>query len=463
MTTYQEFLREKLDYSNSTGFDIELEQLHLALFPFQRHLTQWALKKGCAAIFADCGMGKTLMQLVWADHIVQRTNKPVLILAPLAVSTQTMHEAHKFEIDARVVTHNEDYTGIQITNYEKLHHFEARDYAGVVCDESSILKNFDGKRRRQITEFMRVIPYRLLCTATAAPNDWMELGTSSEALGYLGHVDMLTRFFTNKGSTFYRRDSLQGKQWRLKGHARTPFWQWVASWARALRRPSDFGFDDDGFILPPLKETHTVVKATRPTPGMLFDMPAANFQEEREAIRRTIEERCEEAAARVRQNGHSMVWCHLNDESALLHKLIPGSVEIKGSDSDERKEEAANWFVYGKEEKRVLISKPTIFGFGLNFQHCHHMTYFPTHSYEQYYQATRRLWRFGQEKPVTVDLIYTDSGKRIIRNLERKSKAADKMFDELVKHMNEAMHIRRDSYQTGEVEIPQWMRNSNGK
>lgn len=458
---YQDFLRAKLDYSSSTGIDVGGE-LHPALFPFQRHLTRWALGKGQAAIFADCGMGKTLMQLVWADHVVRHANRPVLILTPLAVSSQTMQEAHKFDISARVVTQGEERIGIQITNYEKLHHFDARDYAGVVCDESSILKNFDGKRRAQITEFMRLVPYRLLCTATAAPNDWVELGTSSEALGYLGHVDMLTRFFTNKGSTFYRRDSLGGKQWRLKGHAREPFWRWVASWARALRKPSDLGFDDNGFILPPLEERHTIVQASQPTPGMLFDMPAVSFQEEREAIRRTIEERCEEAASKVRQNGCSMVWCHLNDESALLHRLIPGAVEIRGSDPDEKKEEAADWFVNGDEEKRVLISKPTIFGFGLNFQHCHHMTYFPSHSYEQYYQATRRLWRFGQEKPVKVDLIYTDSGKRIMRNLARKSEAADRMFDELVRFMNDALHIQRDSYRGQEIEVPGWMR-CNGR
>jgi len=405
-------------------------------------------------------MGKTLQQLVWSDQVVRHTNKPILILTPLAVSGQTMREAHKFDIDARVVAQSEKWNGVQITNYEKLHHFDPRYYGGIVCDESSILKNFDGTRRQQITEFMRQVPYRLLCTATAAPNDWVELGTSSEALGYLGHTDMLTRFFTNKGSSFFRRDTLQGKQWRLRGHAREPFWRWVASWARALRKPSDFGFDDDGFILPELKERHTIVQAATPTPGALFDLPAVTWREEREAIRRTIEERCEKAAETVGRNGNlSMVWCHLNDESALLHQLIPGSIEIKGIDPDERKEEAADWFVNGSDEKRVLISKPTIFGFGLNFQHCNHMTYFPTHSYEQYYQATRRLWRFGQTKPVKVDLIYTDSGKRIMQNLERKSEAADQMFDELVQFMNQAMHIERDSYQRKEITVPQWIRN----
>lgn len=242
--------------------------------------------------------------------------------------------------------------------------------------------------------------------------------------------------------------------WAAKG----PFWQWVSSWARAARRPSDLGFDDDGFILPSLHETHTQVRALSPTPGRLFDLPATNFFEEREAIRRTIQERCEAAAEKVAQNGGvSMVWCNLNDEGNTLEKLIPGSVQIAGGDSDEKKEEAARWFVSGTDERRILISKPRIFGFGMNFQHCAHMTYFPTHSYEQYYQATRRLWRFGQTQPVTVHLIYTDGGKRIMNNLVRKSKAADEMFNELTTYMNQSLHITRDTYERKEIEVPQWM------
>jgi len=228
---------------------------------------------------------------------------------------------------------------------------------------------------------------------------------------------------------------------------------------RAQRSPSDLGFDDDGFILPPLKERETRVRASEPAPGMLFDIPAITFHEEREVIRRTIPERCEAAAERVRQNGGiSMVWCHLNDESDTLDKLIPNSVQVTGSDSDEKKEEAARWFARGDDEERVLISKPTIFGFGLNFQHCNHMTYYPTHSYEQYYQATRRLWRFGQDNPVLVDLIYTDGGKRMLQNLDRKAEMADKMFDDLVRFMNKELQIK-ETYHTQEIEVPQWMRD----
>ena len=453
---YQEFLDQKTDYGSEQGF----EPLWLPdfLFDFQTHLTNWAIRKGRAAIFADCGMGKTPMQLVWSENVVRKTNRPVLILTPLAVSGQTLEEAEKFGIEAYRANPKEKPCAVQVTNYEQLHKYDAANYAGVVCDESSILKNFAGKRKDEITEFMRQVPYRLLCTATAAPNDWVELGTSSEALGYLGHMDMLTQFFTNKQSSFFARENVSRDKWRLKMHAVDAFWRWVASWARAARRPSDLGFDDNGFILPPLKETRTQIQAIKPTEGMLFDMPAVSFHEEREAVRRTIPERCEAAAEKVAANGNiSMVWCHLNDEGDLLEKLIPGSVQISGSDSDERKEEAARWFVHGSDEKRVLISKPRIFGFGLNFQHCHHMTYFPTHSYEQYYQATRRLWRFGQTEPVTVHLIYTNGGKRMMQNLNAKAKQADKMFEDMVAHMGQGLHLER-TYTKRKVKVPAWMK-----
>lgn len=448
---YQEFLKGKIDYGIKHGF----EPLFMPdfLFDFQQALVDWAVKLGRAGIFADCGMGKTPMQLVWAENIIRKTNKPVLILTPLAVSSQTLDEAEKFGIEAYRADTRLNPTTIQVTNYEKLHYFKPDNYSGIVCDESSILKNFKGTRKADITEFARRIPYRLLCTATAAPNDWIELGTSSEALGYLGYMDMLTRFFTRRQTVAISR----GDEWQIKGHAEEPFWRWVASWARAARKPADLGFDNDGFTLPPLEETHTVVKASRPREGMLFDIAAVNFHEEREVTRRTIQERCESVADKVAQHDVSMVWCHLNDESRTLKQIIPNSREISGSDSDEEKEDAARWFCHSKEEKRVLISKPKIFGFGLNFQHCNHMTYFPTHSYEQYYQATRRLWRFGQTSPVTVDLVYTDGGERMMENLSRKSEAADKMFIDLVKYMNQALKVE-NVYHTKQIGVPQWMK-----
>jgi len=456
---YQEFLTHKTDYGSDTGF--EPVWMPDFLFDFQESLTTWAIRKGRAAIFADCGMGKTPMQLVWSQNIVQKTNRPVLILTPLAVSGQTLEEADKFGIDAqRAAVGQQPSPTTHVTNYEKLHHFQPTDYAGVVCDESSILKNFSGKRKAEITEFMRQVPYRLLCTATAAPNDFVELGTSSEALGYLGHMDMLSQFFTNKQqSAALMRGRFGRDKWRLRGHAETAFWRWVASWARSARKPSDLGFDDDGFLLPQLIERETMIKARKPADGMLFDVPAVTFHEERELRRRTIQERCEAVAERVLHNGAtSMVWCHLNDEGDILEKLIPEAVQVSGSDSDEKKEEAARWFVKGTDERRVLISKPTIFGFGLNFQHCRHMTYFPTHSYEQYYQASRRLWRFGQTRDVYIDIVLTDGGRRIMNNLRRKAKQADEMFDSLVQHMNHSLHIE-NVYTRKEIELPPWMSN----
>ena len=454
---YQEFLDSKTDYGIEQGF----EPLWLPefLFDFQTHLTFWAIRKGRAAIFADCGMGKTPMQLVWSENVVRKTNRPVLILTPLAVSGQTLDEAEKFGIEAyRANPKADNPTAVQVTNYEQLHKFDAANYAGVVCDESSILKNFAGQRKAQITEFMRRVPYRLLCTATAAPNDWVELGTSSEALGYLGHMDMLGRFF--KHMRGFGMNDLRKDKWVLKGYAEEAFWRWLASWARALRKPSDLGYDDDGFVLPPLIENDVLIEANKPPEGMLFDVRAVTFHESREVHRRTIRERCEAVAERVVQNGAtSMVWCNLNDEGDLLEKLIPSSVQVAGRHSDEHKEEAARWFVHGSDERRVLISEPSIFGFGLNFQHCQHTTYFPTYSYEQYYQASRRLWRFGQTGAVKIDRIFTHGGYGMLTAIDRKAEAAVKMFDELLRHMGQALQIEK-YYTKQKVEVPEWVQRN---
>ena len=451
---YSEFLKTKQQYGAKSGFDPMF--LPGFLYDFQQYLVVWAVQLGRAAIFADCGLGKTPMQLVWAQNVVQHTNKPVLVLSPLAVTGQTLDEAEKFSIPARRAKPGTNGSAIiEVTNYEKLHLFDSAQYGGVVCDESSILKNFNGAYRKAITEFMRTVLYRLLCTATAAPNDWIELGTSSEALGYLGQRDMQTRFFSRK-ATFAK--TRKGKEWTIRPWAEQgPFWQWLSSWARTARKPSDLGFDDDGFILPPMQVNHIKVDATQPTPGKLWDMEARGFHEERETINRTITERCEAAAQTVIDNGAtSMVWCNRNKEGDLLEKMIPGSVQVAGRHSDEKKEEAARWFVHGTDERRVLISKPKIFGFGLNFQHCAHMTYFPTWSYEQYYQASRRLWRFGQTDQVVIDQIYTNGGKRMLDGIEDKEQHATEMFKNLVQHMDRALHIT-ETYQTQKVEVPQWM------
>ncbi len=453
---FKAFMESKRDWGADSGF----EPLWMPdfLFDFQQFLVDWTMRKGRSGVFADCGSGKTPMQLVVAQNQVMKTNKPTLLLTPKAVSFQTLEEAEKFDIPAQRAIPGDTTPIIQVTNYEQLHYFDSSDYGAIACDESSILKNDKGIRARAVTEFARTIPYRSLWTATAAPNDWDELGASSEALGYYGHTDMLGKFFTNKQQTAtIRKFQNRRDKWRLRGWAaQGPFWQWVTSWSRSMRRPSDLGFDDDGFILPPLEENDIKVEARIPRPGMLFDIEATGFHEEREVIKRTTRERCEAAAERVSQHKVSMVWCHMNAEGKLLSELIPNSIEIRGPDPDKKREEAVKWFTRGTDEKRVLISKPRIFGFGMNFQHCNHMTYFPTHSYEQYYQAGRRLWRYGQSNTVTVDRIFTDGGARILANLDRKARNADTMFTKLVHYMNDALELE-NTYTHKKIGVPQWL------
>lgn len=461
---YTQFLDRKAQLGGCSGF--APSNVPDFLFDFQGALVDLSIRKGRAAIFADCGLGKTPMQLVWADEIVRHENKPVLILTPLAVSAQTIQEAEKFQIGARRSVDGR-YTGAQIivTNYERLHYFDPQDFVGCVCDESSILKSFDGVRRKEITEFMRRMPYRLLCTATAAPNDYIELGTSSEALGELGHMDMLNRFFKNQGNTsdtkgrwrgFHAPREFEQKMWRFKGHAEIPFWQWVCSWSRAIRRPSDLGFDDREFVLPPLTETQHEVTARSKAPGYLFSMPAVGLQEQREERRRTIRERCEKVASLVaNHDGPSLVWCHLNDEGNLLEEIIPGAQQVSGDDSDEAKEEKFMDFANG--DVSALVTKPKIGAWGLNFQNCSHVTFFPSHSFEQYYQGVRRCWRFGQKNPVQVDIVTTEGEKTVLENLQKKAVAADRMFSNLVSEMNRAIGIRRDVNFPDPVEVPTWL------
>lgn len=456
MTAYTDFLARRAQSANGDGF--EPEQLPAHLFPFQRDLVTWALRRGRAALFADCGLGKTPMQLAWADQVHRRTGRPVLIVTPLAVSFQTEQEAAKFNIDAAVSRDGTLPSPVTITNYERLEHFAPAHFAGVVCDESSAIKAFDGQRRALVTEFLRTVPYRLLATATAAPNDYIELGTTSEALGQLGHMDMLNRFFTNKqrnGST--GRGYLgQKAEWRFKGHAEQPFWRWVASWARAMRTPSDLGYDDDGFRLPPLRHRlHIVQTQACRDENALFDIPAHGLHEQRQEARLSIPERCEQAAAALADAPSAVAWCHLNDESALLAKLIDGAVELAGSDTPEEKEAKLVGFARG--EYRVLVTKPSIGAWGLNWQHCHRMSFFPSHSYEQYYQAVRRCWRFGQQSPVTVDVITTEGVADILANLERKAAQAERMFEALVAHMRDGMAITPGTTYDRETQVPTWL------
>jgi hypothetical protein len=457
VSSYAKFIEGKSQLAGGDGFDpIWLPDW---LKHFQAHMTDWSIRRGRSAMFADCGMGKTPMQLVWSENVIRHTNKPVLLLAPIAVGQQTKREGDKFGIDC-VRSIDGKFAGpprVVITNYERLKHFSPDDFGGVVCDESGILKNFDGKTRDEVVEFMRTVRYRLLCTATAAPNDYVELGNSSEAVGELGFHDMVTKFFKKETS----KDHLGwGRtKYRMRGHAERDFWRWVCSWARAVRKPSDLGYDDDGYDLPPLNAVEHTITARNPRPGRLFDTPAETLEEQREERRRTLPERCEKVAELVNGTGSSAaVWCHLNDEGDRLVSLIPGSVQVSGSDSDERKEEVFEGFASG--QIRVIVTKPSIAGFGLNWQHCHHQTFFPSHSFEQYYQAVRRSWRFGQEHPVTVDIVTSEGEAGVLANLNRKAAAADDMFARLVELMNDTLQLKKVNQFTRKERLPKWLSSS---
>ena len=472
--SYVDFIDRKSQLGDMAGFDpLWLPDF---LFDFQKALVEWAIRKGRAAIFADCGLGKTPMQLVWAENVVRKTMRPVLILTPLAVAGQTVREAAKFDIPIARSHAGEVRSTIVVSNYERLHYFNPDDFAGVVCDESSILKHFTGATQSAVTRFMLKVPYRLLCTATAAPNDYIELGTSSQALGELGYSEMLSRFFKQSDNKMHRMQQIKdqrreklnnhfGKlsfrvhqqigQWHLKGHAATPFWQWIASWARACRKPSDLGFSDAAFVLPPLVERAHTIMPDRPPDGMLLTLPAIGLNEERDERRRTLKERCDLVAELVNHDQPAVIWCHLNIEGDRLAQIIPNSRQVRGADTDEQKEEAYAAFASG-ELKRLII-KPKIGAWGLNWQHCNHVVTFASHSYEQYYQSVRRCWRFGQERPVTVDIIATEGERRVQENMARKAAAADQMLAELVTHMNEALHLSMTQQQTN-VEIPGWLR-----
>ena len=451
---YRGFLDRKTHLGNQSGFS----PLFMPdfLFPFQRALTTWAIEKGRCAIFADCGLGKTPMQLVWAQNVVEKTCKPVLVLTPLSVGAQTVREAEKFGIEAKQSRDGKVAAPITITNYQQLHKFDWKQFGGVVCDESSILKSVDGAIKGQVTDFMRKLPYRLLCTATAAPNDYIELGTSSEALGDLGFMDMLNRFFKKSEQTMSRREEFRSGLYRFRGHSEKDFWRWICSWARAVRKPSDIGFPDDAYRLPELQAVEHIITARTSNPDFLFDMPAVGLAEQRSERRRTINERCELAASLINAtNKPAVAWCHLNEEGHMLEKMIPGAVEVEGNDSDEFKEETFDAFASG--QIRVLVSKPIIAGFGLNWQHCAHQTFFPSHSFEQWDQAIRRCWRFGQKQPVRVDVISSEGEAGVLANLNRKAHQAEQMFAKLVELINNELRIEKTNKHNTKQTNPSWL------
>jgi hypothetical protein len=456
---YRSFLDSKSQWNTGCGF--EPVWMPSFLFDFQSALVEWAVRRGRAAIFASCGLGKTPMQLVWAENVVRHTNRPVLVLTPLAVAYQTIKEAEKFGIEAVRSRDGTIPSGarVVVTNYDQLHKFDPSAFVGAVADESACIKDMDSKRTGEVIDFLRTMPYRLLCSATPAPNDYDELGTSSEALGEMGYQDMLTKFFRKKLVSDYRGWSRE--KFQLKGHADRDFWRWVCSWARAVRKPSDLGFDDTRFLLPPLVTREHVVIARTKRDGYLFDLPATGLDEEREERRRTIVERCEKVAEIVAErDDYSICWCHLNDEGDELARLIPCSVQISGSDRDELKEE--RFLAFQSGQIRTLVTKPVIGAWGLNLQHCNHMTAFPSHSYEQYHQFVRRCWRFGQERPVTVDMISSEGEEGVLANLQRKADQAEVMFDMLVTLMNDSLSINRSSPFTREAEVPSWLSSTSG-
>lgn len=457
---YDIFLQNKKHSYDDSGFDPII--VHEFLFDFQKKLVEKSLIKGRFAIFADTGLGKTPMSLSWADNVIRKTGKNILFLTPLAVTTQIKREGEKFGIECSITKNGKVFKGINITNYQQLHKYNPKDFIGLICDESSILKSFDGSLRKEITSFMKKMSYRLLVTATPSPNDFIELGTSSEALGYMGNMDMLNMFFKNDQNNsamkkHYRLGQRHsGSFWRFKGHAEMDFWRWVCSWSIAIKKPSDIGFDDDKFILPKLTENEILIDMSSNPDYPSNQTPLFGLKEQREEKRKTLKERCEKIAELVNYtNDYALVWCDLNDEGDLLEKLIPDSIQVSGKDNDENKESKLLDFQQGNA--RILITKPKIASFGLNFQHCNHVTFFPTHSYEQYYQGVRRCWRFGQKREVKVDIVSTPGDAGILSNLQRKSNQAEKMFNNLIMSMNNANSMEKITTNNNVIEVPNWI------
>ena len=419
---YQKFLENKKHSIGNFGF--EANYIPDIAFNFQKYIIEKAILKGRTAIFADTGLGKTLIQLSIAKNIINHTNKKVLILTPLAVAFQFILEAEKLGIDDIEYSKDGKHTKkIVVCNYERLHYFNENDFVGVILDESSILKNFDGKIKWAITSFVKKIPYRFLSTATPAPNDYIEFGTSSEALGYFPYMDMLTKFFANNENNVRPQDI--GTKWYLKPHAKNEFFSWLNQWSISIKKPSDLGFSDERYKLPNLIENKVYVKNEQNwiinNQVMLFNGIAKTMSEVREEQKATFNQRCEKAVE-LAKDKTSVYWCNFNDEGDLLDQLDKDAVQLKGGMTIEKKEDILLNFANGNIKR--IITKPKITSFGLNWQHCNHTVYFPTWSYEQYYQSIRRFWRFGQTKDVTVDLVLSDGQKRVIDTLLYKTNKA---------------------------------------
>ncbi len=457
---YEDFLKSKEIRYDSCGFEPETD--NPKLFQWQSDIVRWALMKGRSAIFADCGLGKTPMQLQWAAEVSRHEGKPVLICAPLAVAKQTQREGVKFDVPVTVCRKGVDVKpGVNVTNYEMLEHFDAEVFAGVVLDESSILKDASSSTRKMLTEKFRNTPFKLCCTATPSPNDFMELGTHSDFLGVMNQPEMLATFFCHDGGNT--------SKWRLKGHAEQKFFEWVASWACCITNPADLGYDGSDFVLPELEIEEIVTKtkdmANREGQYVLFAETALSLNERREARRNSLDDRVE-AAAEIANGTEDqvLVWCDLNAESEALAEAINGAVEVRGSQTPDFKENAMNGFTDGVN--RVLVSKPSIAGWGMNWQQCNTMIFVGlSDSFEAYYQAVRRCWRFGQKRPVKVYIIISEAEGCVKQNIERKQADAQRMTKELVKFTKDILsaeirHTSRmiENYITVErMEMPAWI------
>jgi superfamily II DNA or RNA helicase len=452
---YLEFLENKKHSIGDFGF--KANYIPDMAFDFQKAIIEKAVSKGRMAIFADTGLGKTLMQVSIAQNIVNHTNGKVLILTPLAVAFQFILEAEKLGITDIEYSKDGSHTkSIVICNYERLHYFNKEDFKGVILDESSILKNFDGKIKNQVTSFVKKIPYRFLSTATPSPNDFIELGTSSEALGYMGYMDMLATFFKNNQNDTGGRNNI-GNKFYLKPHAEKDFFAWVNQWALMVKMPSDLGFDDTRYKLPELiTNNHTVKNQSLIDVNgqiQMFTPIARTMTEVRHEQKETELIRCKKAVE-LAKGKTSVYWCNTNNESQILKSLDSEAVEIIGSQSIEKKEEILMNFANGKIKR--LITKAKITGMGLNWQHCNHCVFFPTWSYEQYYQAIRRFWRFGQKNDVTVDLVISDGQTRVIETLQQKTKKSIELYKNLVKSVNHNYNKTNKEFNK-KVELPKFI------
>lgn len=460
---YQEFLKSKRILVEPAGFKADTRGLNRKAFQWQKDVVVWALKKGRSALFEDCGLGKTLQQLMWAGEVVKHTGKPVMIFAPLAVVRQTESEANKFGEVAVPVRSMAEIHGpkVYVTNYDIADHFDLSEFGGVVLDESSILKDFTSKTKNTLMELCRDVEYKLCCTATPSPNDYTELGNHAEFLGVMSRTEMLATFFVHDGGNT--------SKWRLKGHAKEAFFAWLASWACCMTTPEDLGYPSGEYMLPPLRIVEHEVKADKLLDGdgqsMLFSPLSQTLSARREARRDSLEKRVETASEIANSSQEQfLVWCDLNAESEMLAEEIHGSVEVKGTDHPDCK--AAAMREFGEGKARCLVSKPSIAGWGMNWQQCHRMIFVGlSDSFEAYYQAVRRCWRFGQKSPVTVDIVISDADGAVKANIERKQGEARELTKELVKYTKDILRDdiqstgrMRESYiATEEMKVPEWL------